>query len=271
MHINSVLQLAVIHTAYYFHPRIRFYSGQKIRTLLKTFLNTAGFIVLLSLFSFSPLPAPGLPENNKSFIDAAPVNPFSPLYDKLNLDEQGLSQKAFDAACTGYQQLLEEKTIAEPGYLVICDFSQSSKKKRFYLLDMAGEQLVKQTYVAHGKNSGSEYATRFSNKPQSLQSSLGFYITRHTYYGQHGLSLRLDGLEKGFNDKAMARNIVVHGADYIEEKWLQQNNSMGRSFGCPALPRDESKEVISLISNGACLFIYHPAGNYLNNSKLLND
>ena len=234
---------------------------------MKTLLNVSGFIVLFSLFSFSK--AHVAPPAADRIID--PGHHFSSLYTQLDLSQQGLSRQAFDAACKGYQELLDRGIISDTGYLAICDFSQSSSQKRFYLLQMEEGRLIKRTYVAHGKNSGTEYASRFSNRPQSLQSSLGFYITRQTYYGQHGLSLRLDGLEKGYNDKAMARAIVVHGADYIEEEWLARNNTMGRSFGCPALPRDESKEIIKLISNGSCLFIYHPSRNYLNYSKLLND
>lgn len=193
------------------------------------------------------------------------------LYKELALAENGLSKSAFAYAYKGYQHLLKKQVIDEPGYLTICDFSQSSKNKRLYLIDMADEKLVLTTYVAHGRNSGSEYANRFSNKPSSLQSSLGFYITNSTYYGEHGLSLRITGLEKGYNDKALQRNIVVHGADYIDENWLHNSNTMGRSYGCPAIPEKESKEIITTIKNGSCLFIYHPSKNYLKGSKILND
>lgn len=193
------------------------------------------------------------------------------LYNELELADKGLSKSAFAYAYKGYQRLLKKQVIDEPGYLTICDFSQSSKNKRLYLIDMADEKLVLTTYVAHGRNSGTEYATRFSNKPSSLQSSLGFYITSNTYYGEHGLSLRITGLEKGYNDKALQRNIVVHGADYIDENWLHNSNTMGRSYGCPAIPEKESKEIITTIKNGSCLFIYHPSKNYLKGSKILND
>ncbi len=186
------------------------------------------------------------------------------LYDLMELDTKGLSKTAFEYAYKGYQQLLEKGTISRSEYLTICDLSQSSKKKRLYLIDIANSKVVLNTYVAHGRNSGGEYARRFSNKTSSHQSSLGFYITRNTYSGEHGLSLRLEGLEPGFNDKAYRRAIVVHGASYIGE------GSAGRSYGCPAVPAKESKTLINTIKNGTCLFIYHPQVNYLKGSKILN-
>ncbi len=192
------------------------------------------------------------------------------LYESLDLQIKGLSRPAFNAAIKGYHKLVEQKKISSR-YLTICDFSQSSSKKRFYLLDMKTNLLVLQTYVAHGKNSGSEYAARFSNKPSSLQSSLGFYETLNTYHGEHGLSLRVRGLESGFNDKAHARAIVIHGADYIEEKWLNRSGTMGRSFGCPAIPRSESRKIINTIKDGSLVFVYHPSKNYLTKSRILND
>jgi len=96
------------------------------------------------------------------------------LYDELNLEEKGLSKEAFEYAYKGYEYLLEKKKLDQPEYLTICDFSQSSKQKRFYVIDLANDSLIMNTYVAHGKKSGGEYATRFSNKPSSKQSSLGF-------------------------------------------------------------------------------------------------
>jgi hypothetical protein len=187
------------------------------------------------------------------------------LYDQLALNEKGLSEEAFEYAYKGYRHLLEKKEINQSGYLTICDFSQSSKQKRLYIIDVANDKMVMNTYVAHGHNSGGEYATRFSNKPSSKQSSLGFYITKNTYRGENGLSLRVVGLEPGFNDRAYRRAIVIHGADYIGE------GSAGRSYGCPAVPLKESKTIINTIKNGSCLFIYHPEKKYLQSSKILND
>ena len=123
--------------------------------------------------------------------------------------------------------------------------------------------------MSHGKNSGLNYAERFSNTPESLQSSLGFYRTKGTYFGKHGLSLKLDGLETGFNDKAEERAIVMHGAEYIGTNRANAAY-MGRSFGCPAVPQAQSAQIINILKNGSCLFIYHPTQKYLNASKILN-
>jgi len=192
------------------------------------------------------------------------------LYTTLQLDAYGLSNEAFAYAWKGYQKLLDKKQISRSQYLSICDFSQPSSRKRLYIIDVANNKLVTNTYVAHGKNSGGEYATNFSNKPESLQSSLGFYITSNTYIGKHGLSLRINGVDAGFNDKALERTIVIHGAAYVDDARAKGGVFMGRSFGCPAVPEKESAGIITTIKNGTCLFIYHPSKNYLHNSKILN-
>lgn len=192
------------------------------------------------------------------------------LYNSINLQQYGLSAEAFNYAWKGYQKLLSRKRISRSNYLTICDFSQSSKQKRLYIIDVANNKLVTNTYVAHGKNSGSEYATSFSNKPESLQSSLGFYVTSNTYTGEHGLSLRINGVDPGYNDKALERSIVIHGAAYVDAARARKGIFMGRSWGCPAVPKKESTNIISMIKNGTCLFIYHPSQNYLHKSKILN-
>jgi hypothetical protein len=192
------------------------------------------------------------------------------VYITTNLEQSGLSKKIFDHAWKGYQYLLEKNKIARSAYLTICDFSQSSKQKRLYIIDVANNELVTHTYVAHGKNSGGEYATSFSNRPESLQSSLGFYVTANTYIGEHGLSLRIQGVEPGFNDKALERTIVIHGAAYVDAARVKAGMYMGRSWGCPAVPQKESQRIITTIKNGTCLFIWHPSKNYLQNSKILN-
>ena len=230
--------------------------------------------------SFTLLPAT---EHNESSTTVAPATMLSDsatapenedkaisLYNSLHLDQYGLSKEAFNYAWKGYEHLLENGKVTREQYLTICDFSQHSSKKRLYIIDVENTELVRNTYVAHGKNSGGEFATQFSNRPESLQSSLGFYVTRGTYIGKHGLSLRIDGLEPGINDKAMARTIVIHGAAYVDPARAKAGVFMGRSFGCPAVPDEESDEVINTIKNGTCLFIYHPGKNYLAGSKILN-
>jgi hypothetical protein len=131
-------------------------------------------------------------------------------------------------------------------------------------------KVIKNTYVAHGRNSGGEFAKYFSNRPESHKSSLGFYVTGKTYSGQHGLSLQINGVEKGINDKAWARKIVIHGAEYVTEDFILSNPFSGRSYGCPAVPAEERDDIINTIKEGTCLFIYHPSKLYLTRSKILN-
>ena len=191
------------------------------------------------------------------------------LYDSLHLDKKGLSLDALKYAFRGYQNLLKKGAIKKTNILTVIDFSKSSHNKRMFIIDLNNYSLLVNTYVAHGKNTGLNYAKSFSNKMESLQSSLGFYLTKATYFGKHGLSLKLEGKEPGFNDKAEDRAVVLHGANYIGDHRLA-SPYMGRSFGCPAVPQGEANKVISLIKNGTCLFIYHPSDSYLNGSTLLN-
>jgi len=192
------------------------------------------------------------------------------IYDSLQLEKKGLNKEAFRYAYTGYKKLEEEGKLNKEGIITICDFSQSSKRKRLYLIDLDDYKLLLNTYVAHGRNSGGEYANRFSNRPESRQSSLGFYTTKRTYWGGHGLALTLSGLEPGINDKAERRRIVVHGSQYIGDNYKRWGRFMGRSFGCPAVPMKQSKILINAIKDGSCLFIYHPSKSYLIESKILN-
>jgi hypothetical protein len=191
-------------------------------------------------------------------------------YDSLQLDEFGLSKSAMEYAIKGYEKLREEGYLANPDVITICDFSLSSRKKRLFLIDLKNYKLILNTYVAHGRKSGGEFASRFSNRPNSHQSSLGFYVTESTYFGSHGLALKIEGVDKGFNDRAEQRNIVVHGSAYVGERFIQSNPFMGRSFGCPAIPKKLTETIISTIKNGSCFFIYHPTKKYIAESKILN-
>ena len=192
------------------------------------------------------------------------------LYDSMRLGRYGLTRKAFEYAYKGYASLRQKGQLGNDEILSICDFSQSSRRKRLYVIDVDDKKVVLNTFVAHGRNSGAEYARSFSNSPESHKSSLGFYVTRETYYGQHGLALKIDGVEQGINDKANERNIVVHGSQYVGENFIRCNKFNGRSFGCPAVPAKYTTKLINTIKNGSCLFIYHPTKNYLSKSRLLN-
>jgi hypothetical protein len=191
------------------------------------------------------------------------------LYDSLKLDELGLSMDAMQYAYKGYEYLRNKGAVRNSDIITVVDFSQSSFKKRMYIIDVKNYKVLLNTYVAHGRNTGLQYAKNFSNIPESLQSSLGFYITKTTYNGKHGLSLKLEGEEPGFNNRAEERAIVVHGADYIGSHRLSAPY-MGRSFGCPAVPQEQASKVINTIKDGTVLFIYHPSAKYLQSSKILN-
>lgn len=167
-------------------------------------------------------------------------------------------KKSFTKAMEGYFQL-KERGVVQKDILTLVDYSLSSKVNRLWVIDLKSNIILLQSLVSHGRNSGNEYAAKFSNKPESYQSSLGFYVTGETYYGKHGYSLRLDGMEKGVNSNARARAIVVHGADYVSEKFAQQNGRLGRSLGCLALSQDLTKEVIDIIKDKSCLFVYYPS------------
>lgn len=174
---------------------------------------------------------------------------------------------AFKSAYTGYKKLNRSGNTL----LTLIDFNLPSTEKRMYVLDMQKKRVLYVTYVSHGRNSGDNYATSFSNRDGSHQSSLGFYRTDGVYHGGNGYSLRLDGLEKGINDKARQRAIVIHGADYCSENVIRSTGRLGRSFGCPALPRELAKPIIDTIKNGSLLFIYADQPEYLANSEVLKD
>ncbi|HEY4937186.1 MAG TPA: murein L,D-transpeptidase catalytic domain family protein [Puia sp.] len=192
------------------------------------------------------------------------------LYDSMKLGKSGLNQKAFEYAWRGYHNLLKRGKLKKSYVLTVCDFTQSSSSKRMYVIDVAHKKLLFNTYVSHGMNSGVEYATSFSNRSNSFKSSLGFFVTSKTYFGRNGLSLKVKGLEKGYNDLAAKRHIVLHGSDYITPEYLKDNGEMGRSLGCAAMPNVMSPKIIKTIKNGSCLFIYHPTVNYLTHSNVIN-
>ncbi len=179
------------------------------------------------------------------------------------------NEESFSKAIEGYH-LLKNKGIIKNEFLTIIDFSLSSSTKRMWIIDMSQNKIILNSLVAHGKNSGEEYAENFSNKNQSNKSSLGFFLTGETYQGKHGLSLKLDGLEKGINDNARQREVVVHGADYVSESFIKNNKRLGRSQGCPAVPVELSKKIIETIKDKSCLFIYHPSKNDFQSSKLIS-
>lgn len=187
------------------------------------------------------------------------------LYQSAGLEGE-VDIEIFRKAYDGYLQITERQR----DLLTLIDFSKPSNQERLYVIDMSARQLLYRSVVAHGRNSGNLYATDFSNRPNSHQSSLGFYLTAETYQGGNGYSLRLNGLERGYNDKARERAIVIHGAKYADPSVCQNGNRLGRSFGCPALPESLNRPIIDAIKGGSVLFIYAEDQSYLANSRYLN-
>lgn len=173
----------------------------------------------------------------------------------------------FSEALKGFY-LLKEKGLVKKNILTLIDFSLSSNSKRLWVIDLTTKTILFNSLVAHGRNTGDEFASRFSNAAESFKSSLGFYSTGEVYNGKHGESLKLDGLEKGINDNARERGVVMHAANYVSNSFISSNKRLGRSQGCPALPVELTKEIITIIKNKSCLFIYHPSRNFSLASEL---
>ena len=191
------------------------------------------------------------------------------VFDSLKLNMLGLSKNIFELAVKGLEKLKESGIILSDNIISIADFSQPSSSKRLYIIDLNNYSLLFQTYVAHGQKSGREYAEKFSNRPRSFQSSPGFYVTLSPYTGVNGYSLKLNGLESGINNNALTRDIVIHGADYVNEALVQEQGYIGRSQGCPAVPKQLNRSIIETIKNGTCLFIYPGQSSYLQKSAIL--
>lgn len=193
------------------------------------------------------------------------------LYKSIVFDQgHELNEEVFFKALTGFENMKKAGLLNQESHLLtVCDFSMSSNTKRLWVIDMNERKVLFNSLVAHGKNTGDEFATNFSNTESSLQSSLGFYITDATYEGDNGYSLKLLGMDKGFNDAAYRRAIVMHGADYVSESFAAMHKRIGRSWGCPAVPRDLTKPIINTIKGRNLLFIYYPDQNYLSKSEWL--
>lgn len=154
--------------------------------------------------------------------------------------------------------------------LAVIDYSLPSSEPRLWIFDLQRQQLLHRERVAHGRNSGENLARFFSNEPNSLASSLGLFRTQETYQGKHGYSLRMDGLEPGFNDNALERAIVWHGAPYVSKNFVEREGRIGRSWGCPAVRSGVARRVIDALKNGQFVFSYYPDREWLARSQFLN-
>jgi hypothetical protein len=246
--------------------------------MINKFLILASFLTASFAFTtYESVDTPDKPSEENPKIELA-VETSAPtaeekmelLYESfLDLNASMPSKVAFTYGLTGYEKLQDQNKIGKE-ILTIVDFSLPSTEKRMWIMDMTTKKVLFNTYVSHGKNTGGDMATKFSNTPNSFQSSLGFYVTAETYYGKNGLSLFIDGMEKEFNSNARSRYVVIHGADYATEGFINRLGRLGRSYGCPAVPRKISKEVINTIKGQSGLFIYHPDQDYISKSSYLN-
>ena len=235
------------------------------------YLPTVSASLLLSVLSFLPTnsalvaaaPAPAAvvveAPTSRALATAAFEQHILQTYAQSGLVTSGLPVLVFREALIGFYNLRQQgKIAADQHVLTVIDFSQSSNAQRFWVIDLEKQRLLFRTYVAHGKNTGEEFAQTFSNREGSEMSSLGFYRTGRTYQGKHGLSLKLHGLDTDYNTNAYDRAVVVHGARYVSEDFIRQNGRLGRSQGCPALPEGESSDIIRTIKNGSVVYAHGP-------------
>lgn len=182
---------------------------------------------------------------------------------------QGINPKVFNMAVAA-QRKAKAMGLAHKSLVTIIDYSLPSTQKRLWVVDMNKQKVIYHTHVAHGSNSGGNMAQSFSDRPGSLQTSLGVFVTGKTYQGKHGTSLTLHGLEKGINGNAASRRIVMHGANYVNEGIIKSQGRLGRSWGCPALSPKMAQPVIQTIKEGSLILAYYPDKNWLNRSKFVS-
>ncbi len=197
----------------------------------------------------------------------------SSVYEAAGLRQSDLGFGIFQKALVGYLNLKQEHKVLK-SMLTIVDFTRSSREKRLWVIDLAEKKLLFNTLVAHGQGSGDDMAQSFSNTEETHQSSLGFYVTDETYQGKHGLSLRLNGLDQGYNSNARQRAIVLHGAEYVSQEFINQHGRLGRSYGCPAVPVALTPQIIDSVKGKSCLFINGAdplyTSSFLNENALLS-
>lgn len=226
-------------------------------------------ILLIILTSSGYIPDGDRVKSSASTNNESLDNYCSLFFNDLRSDYQKPDFDVFKKALTGFFNLKAGNNLMK-NYLTIIDFSLSSKLDRMWIIDMDKMEVVHHCLVAHGRNSGEEFASHFSNAPSSCKSSLGFYLTGETYIGKHGLSLYLDGVEPGINDKARERTIVMHAADYVSRDFIRDFGRLGRSFGCPSIPSEDHERIINMLSGRSCLYIYYPDNEYQACSKMFN-
>ena len=192
------------------------------------------------------------------------------LYHKVGLSEIGMNFDVFRYGMIGYYSLKNAGKVENLDLVSFIDFTKQSTEKRFYTVDLKQFKVKFHSLVSHGKNTGENEAKFFSNTPNSNQSSLGFYLTGETYVGSKGYSMRLDGMDGSYNDKMRDRAVVMHDAPYVSDTWIKKYGRLGRSQGCPALPKEISRTVIDAIKGKSVIFAYYNDAQYLGGSPNLN-
>ena len=175
----------------------------------------------------------------------------------------------FEMALNAASCAVRSGAVNAPKTLTVIDYSKPSTERRLWVFDLNAKELVYEELVAHGQGTGANMATKFSNENESHQTSLGLFVTRDTYVGRNGYSLRLDGLDRGVNDRARERAIVMHGAPYVSEQFVKANGRLGRSHGCPAVREAVARKMIDLVKGGGLVFSYYPDAKWLKSSKYL--
>ena len=179
------------------------------------------------------------------------------------------SRVALEAALKAWENAVRSGAVHRTDVLTVIDYSRPSTEPRLFVLDIAANRLRFAELVAHGRDSGENETMRFSNREGSRMTSLGVFRTAEPYVGQHGVSLRLDGLEPGFNDRARDRAIVLHGAGYVNPAIVASQGRLGRSWGCPAVRREIARELTETIQQGSLVVAYYPDADWLARSAFL--
>ncbi|MEH6672177.1 murein L,D-transpeptidase catalytic domain family protein [Halopseudomonas sp.] len=193
----------------------------------------------------------------------------TPLASQLSVTAPDLNEKVLNKAVMAMECAVANG--AKPAArLAVIDFSLPSAEERLWIFDLQSKKLLLQDLVAHGSGSGDNYAAAFSNIEGSHQSSIGLFRTAESYTGRHGYSLRMDGLERGINDLARQRAIVIHAADYVDPGWVARYGRIGRSQGCPAVRPEVAGMVVDKLKGGQFMFSYYPDEHWLATSEFLN-
>jgi hypothetical protein len=204
-------------------------------------------------------------------VPRAATDPLNERYSRAGWVSIGaLNPEVFDMALGAAACAERAGDVSRPRTLTVVDYSKPSTAKRLWVYDLEKKTLVFEELVAHGSGSGGNLATSFSNLADSHQTSLGLFVTGQPYTGQNGYSLRLDGLEAGFNDRARDRAIVIHGAPYVDQDLARSQGRLGRSWGCPAVRAGVARELIDTVRGGGLLFAYYPDAEWLAGSRYLN-